>query len=71
MILRYSAGRRGYISGGIGSSHHVALLEHEATTLESAARVDGDLGPLYSWLPSRRWTAQMNAQPGESRDHAR
>jgi hypothetical protein len=35
----------------------------EAATLEAAARVvDGDLGPLYNWLPSWRWTPETVTQ---------
>jgi hypothetical protein len=37
-------------------------LRVEAELLEAAARVaDGDLCPMCGWLPSWRWTAEMNA----------
>lgn len=38
-------------------------LETEASTLRHTADVvEGDLRPLYGWLPSWRWTDQMDAQ---------
>lgn len=53
--------RREYM--GVGEKRHDELLSTEVVTLESAAKVaDGDLGPLYMWLPSWRWTDEMNAR---------
>lgn len=40
----------------------VELLRMQADTLDQAARIaEGDLGPLYNWLPSWRWTPEMTA----------
>ena len=46
-----------------------ATLAAEARILDAVAQViDGDLGPLYNWLPSWRWTPEMTeALRGESR----
>ncbi len=53
-----AAGRREYAKNAPDDTR--ALLEVEANTLEMAARVaDGDESPLYSWLPSWRWTEGM------------
>jgi hypothetical protein len=47
------------------------LLESEAATLDAAAQVvEGDLGPLLSWLPSWRWTSEMAARVEASRKAA-
>ncbi|MGI5247561.1 hypothetical protein [Dactylosporangium sp. CA-139066] len=42
------------------------VLETEASTLRHAADVvEGDLTPLYGWLPSWRWTDEMTAAARE------
>jgi hypothetical protein len=60
-----AAGRREYADGmprGAAWEPSVELLNMQATTLESAALVaEGNLEPLYNWLPSRRWTDEMMA----------
>jgi hypothetical protein len=68
-----AAGRREYLrtieqhirQAGPGARDVVPsadMLRHEAAVLDAVARViDGDLGPLYNWLPSWRWTKEMNA----------
>lgn len=66
-LLRYAAaGRREYLRGVPDDMHR--LVEVEADTLESAAVVaDGRLDPLYGWLPSWRWTPEMDAALGEGK----
>jgi hypothetical protein len=62
-LLRLAAaGRLEYLAScPEGSARDV--LEAEASTLRHAADVvEGDLRPLYGWLPSWRWTDDMDAQ---------
>lgn len=75
-LLRLAAaGRREYTEGLKGSDNPSLIeqnqtLEFQAAMLDQAAAVvDGDLGPLFNWLPSWRWTDEMEAQVG--RDHQR
>lgn len=65
LLRAAAAGRREYAQGCGGTDNtklqemHDALLT-QAATLDGAARVaDGDMGPLYGWLPSWRWTPEM------------
>lgn len=59
-LFRYAANaRREYIPGVI-DEHHRHLIETQVTTLAAVALViEGDLGPLYTWLPSWLWTPDM------------
>jgi hypothetical protein len=65
--LRAAAeGRREY-ANGYGREPEfddvVAMLRLQADTLDAAALVaEGNLGPLYGWLPSWRWTDEMVAK---------
>lgn len=60
-LLRAAArGRRSYLDAAPDGTKR--LLEIEIATIENAARVvEGDDGPLFSWLPSHLWTAEMTA----------
>jgi len=64
--FRYAAqGRREYLAGIPDDMR--TTMEVEVATLEAAAMVaDGRLDPLYGWLPSWRWTDQMQAALDES-----
>lgn len=54
-----AAGRREYAASG-GLDHQVEALHIEACALDRAADlVDGDDSPLYGWLPSWRWSQEM------------
>lgn len=59
-----AAGREEYAKRMEGSDDPSLIKQREtlllqATTLRHAADVvEGDFGPLYSWLPSWRWTAR-------------
>lgn len=56
-----AAGRREYLAA-CPDERHRELLNLECATLDAVADViDGNLWPLYSWLPSARWTDQMVA----------
>ena len=67
LLRRCAAGRREY--AGMADSPNskdptipavAELMRIQALTLDAAARaIEGDLGPLYDWLPSHRWTAEM------------
>lgn len=62
-FLMAARGRRQYlrsIEGDDRFGNAAELLRIEIATLESVARVlEGELGPLYNWLPSRLWTKDM------------
>lgn len=67
LLRAAAAGRREYARGLDGETGVLGRsredLELQASTLEQAARVvEGDLGPLYGWLPSWRWTDEMERQ---------
>lgn len=66
LLRAAAAGRREYAQGCGDTDNtklqemHDALLT-QAATLDGAARVaDGDMNPLYGWLPSWRWTSAMD-----------
>jgi hypothetical protein len=61
-LLRLAAeGRREYAHAGLDGDL-IKLLEHEAVTLDRVADfLEGDLQPLYGWLPSWQWTDEMRA----------
>jgi hypothetical protein len=63
--LRYAAhGRRQYARGA--PPDDLAVLHAEADLLDLAANVaEGHLGPLYGWLPSWLWTAEMQRRLDE------
>lgn len=62
MLRAAAAGRREYAENAPDPSR--AVLEQEAATLESAARLaDGDMEPMYGWLPAWRWTSEMFDAP--------
>jgi hypothetical protein len=66
-LFRMTArGRRQYLRSIEGDERFgsaVELLRIEITTIESVARViEGELGPLYDWLPSHLWTKEMLAR---------
>jgi hypothetical protein len=65
-----ASGRREYLrtiesyvrekDGGQDFAPSADALRLQADTLDAVARViNGDLGPLYDWLPSWRWTDEM------------
>lgn len=68
LLRAAAAGRREYAGpereGGSGNAKVDEMREvllTQAATLDGAAKVaDGDMGPLYGWLPSWRWTAAMD-----------
>lgn len=68
LLRAAAAGRREYAGpeceGGSGNAKVDEMREvllTQAATLDGAAKVaDGDMGPLYGWLPSWRWTAEMD-----------
>lgn len=68
LLRAAAAGRREYAQSCTGQAlaeMNEALL-HDAGVLEFAARVaEGDLGPLYGWLPSWRWTDEMTERIAE------
>lgn len=61
-VLRQARdGRLEYATSAPDSTRLV--LESEAATLDAAAQVvEGDLDPMFGWLPSWRWTDEMTAQ---------
>lgn len=70
--LRDAAQGRRELAKGIKADHPVIAdnLNLQALTLDDAARVaDGDLGPLYDWLPPHRWTDDMHARLSRRRQH--
>lgn len=62
MLLRQAAeGRLEYLAGCPNQKDR-DVLETEASTLRHAASVvEGDLNPMYGWLPSWRWSDEMTA----------
>lgn len=62
-LLAAADGRREYAAAIADQDEDVAgKLEMEASTIAAAARfVAGDLSPMFTWLPSHRWTAEMHA----------
>ncbi|MER7280517.1 hypothetical protein ABT369_39370 [Dactylosporangium sp. NPDC000244] len=67
LLRKAAAGRLEYLARCPNQKDR-DVLETEASTLRHAADVvEGDLGPLYGWLPAWRWTDEMNAQMREER----
>lgn len=65
LLRRAAAGRLEYLASCPGQAAR-DVLETEASTLRHAADVvEGDLRPLYGWLPSWRWTDEMTAAAKE------
>jgi hypothetical protein len=65
LLRRAAAGRLEYLASCPGQAAR-EVLETEASTLRHAADVvEGDLRPLYGWLPSWRWTDEMTASARE------
>ncbi|MFY1595454.1 hypothetical protein [Micromonospora sp. WMMD737] len=62
-LLRSAAeGRREYARGAANQPDIAEVLDMQAATIDACAKVLlGDLGPLYDWLPSHRWTPEMTA----------
>jgi hypothetical protein len=61
LFRQTAAGRREYATNAPEST--AAILETEACALDAAARLaDGDLSPMYGWLPSWRWTEEMQVR---------
>lgn len=65
-LLRKAADGRDEYAAALDGSDNRRLIEQrellrvEASVLRRAARVvDGDLGPMFGWLPSWRWTDEM------------
>lgn len=57
-LRRAAAGRREYQGGGEDSDR---VLAEQAGTIEMCARVvEGDLAPLRYWLPTWRWTDELD-----------
>lgn len=65
--LRHAAtGRREYLA--CCPDIHRQALESEIATIEACAEVAaGSDGPLYTWLPSWRWSPQMHRKLDEGR----
>lgn len=66
-LFRMTArGRRQYlrsIEGDERFGNAAELMRIEIATLDSVTRVlEGELGPLYNWLPSHLWTKEMLAR---------
>lgn len=63
LFLMAARGRRQFlrsIEGDERFGNAAELLRIEIRTLESVTRViEGELGPLYDWLPSHLWTKEM------------
>lgn len=63
LFRRCANGRRTYLHSIDGDERFkdaVRLLRIQIETLDAVARViDGDMGPLYNWLPSHLWTKPM------------
>ncbi|MFG1776630.1 hypothetical protein ACGFIG_09395 [Micromonospora sp. NPDC049048] len=60
LLRMAAAGRREYARA---IPEKAEPLDLQAHTLDAAARVvEGDLAPLYDWLPSWQWTGEMNAR---------
>jgi len=65
LLRAAAAGRLEYLASCPNQSAR-DVLETEASTLRHAADVvEGDLRPLYGWLPSWRWTDEMLAAAKE------
>lgn len=60
-LLRYAASaRREYLAGAPEDLRQI--VEAECATLDAAAELaEGNMRPLYGWLPSWRWTEEMQA----------
>lgn len=57
-LRRGAAGRREYAASTPPTAE---ILNQEAVVLDSAAIVAaGDLKPMFGWMPSWRWTPEMN-----------
>lgn len=69
-----AAGREEYATSLEGAENPSLIeqreaLQYEAALLRDAARVvEGDLGPLYRWLPSWWWTEEMVGSLTEGRE---
>lgn len=62
LFRKAAAGRQEYAKSA-PTPRHRELLKMQAHTLESAAKViEGDMGPMYDWLPARDWTPEMLAR---------
>lgn len=65
LLRKAAAGRLEYLARCPNQKDR-DVLETEASTLRHAADVvEGDLRPLYGWLPAWRWTDEMTASARE------
>jgi hypothetical protein len=70
LLRTAAAGRREYatsLEGATGTlgAQREALLAQAGVLDQAAKVVEGDLGPMYGWLPSWRWTDEMNERIDE------
>ncbi|MDD4866186.1 MAG: hypothetical protein PHQ28_03370 [Mycobacterium sp.] len=67
-LRKAAEGRREYAKSlRADMPDHAEMLVLQADTLDQAADIaEGDIRPLYSWLPSWRWTDEMTRALGDS-----